>query len=70
MNTQEKEQVFMLLQNIEENRKRIPTFSDLKEHSVFGAGFVAMSEKEAEEVKSVINAYIEKRIYTFNKTKG
>jgi hypothetical protein len=35
MNTQEKEQLFLLLQNLEESRKIIPTFSDLTQHPVF-----------------------------------
>jgi hypothetical protein len=35
MNTQAKEQLFLLLQNIEEGKKMIPTFSDLTHHPVF-----------------------------------
>ncbi|MDR2189725.1 MAG: hypothetical protein LBP53_00565 [Candidatus Peribacteria bacterium] len=70
MHTSEQEQLFKLLQNIEENKKLIPTFTDLTRHPVFGANFASMSEKEQAEVKEVIEEYIEKKIYTLNKTKG
>jgi hypothetical protein len=35
MTQAEKEQLTTLLQNIEENKKSIPTFSDLCDHPVF-----------------------------------
>jgi hypothetical protein len=35
MNTAEQEQIFTLLQNIEDNKKVIPTFSDLAQHPIF-----------------------------------
>jgi hypothetical protein len=70
MNTSEKEQLFILLQNIEENKKLIPTFTDLAQHPVFGANFSSMNEKQQEEIKEGINEYIEKKVYTLHKTKG
>ena len=78
MNEQEKNsrrsdgtrQITMLLQNIEESRKMIPTFFDLQQHPIFGASFAQMKGKQVEEVQQLIAEYIEKRIYLLNKTKG
>jgi hypothetical protein len=70
MTTPEKEQLFMLLQNIEESKKLIPTFTDLTKHPVFGTSFASMNEKQQQDVKEVIKAYIEKRVYSLHKTKG
>jgi hypothetical protein len=70
MKQSEQEQIFTLIQNIEKNRKVVPTFSDLTQHPIFGASFAAMSKKEATEVHNLIREYIEKKVYTFYKTKG
>ena len=70
MNPQEQEQFFLLLQNIEENRKKIPTFYDLTHHPIFWPHFATMSEQEVTTVKKSIDEYIEKKVYTFTKTKG
>ena len=70
MNQQEKDQIFMLLQNIEDNKKTIPTFSDLQHHPIFGATFSQMNLQQEQAVKEIINDYLEKRIFSLNKTKG
>jgi hypothetical protein len=70
MTPAEQEQILTLLQNIEENKKLIPTYSDLKNHPVFGTNFALMDAPQQAEVKALINAYVEKRISTFHKTKG
>jgi hypothetical protein len=70
MNTQEKEQIFRLLQNIEESKKYIATFSDLCIHPFFGATFSEMKKGEKAEVQSLIKQYIEQRVSLLNKTKG
>ncbi|MDR2416499.1 MAG: hypothetical protein LBD75_08140 [Candidatus Peribacteria bacterium] len=70
MHTTEKEQLLILLQNIEESKKLIPTFTDLAQHPIFGENFASMNEKQQKEVKEVINKYLEKKIYTLHKTKG
>lgn len=70
MHTAEQDQIFMLLQNIEDNKKVIPTFSDLAQHPVFGGSFASMNPKQIQEVQEVIQSYIENKISTLNKTKG
>ncbi|MDR0650106.1 MAG: hypothetical protein LBG59_01520 [Candidatus Peribacteria bacterium] len=70
MHTTEKEQLFTLLQNIEENKKLIPTFRDLTQHPIFGENFTSMNQQQQQEVKTAIKEYIEKRIYSLHKTKG
>ena len=70
MNEQEKSQIYMLLQNIEKNKKTIPTFSDLGQHPVFWPTFIQMGMKQEKVVKDIINEYLERKIYSLNKTKG
>lgn len=70
MNTQEREQIYLLLQNIEENKKYIATFSDLCNHPIFWITFIGMNTKEKSEVESVIKHYIEDKVSSLNKTKG
>jgi hypothetical protein len=70
MNTAQQQQIYTLLQNIEESKKIIPTFSDLAQHPVFGPSFAQMDTKQTQAVQNIIRTYIENRISTLNKTKG
>ena len=69
MNEQAKEQVFQLLSNIEENKKVIPTFSDMCKHPLLWSRFQIMKWKEKAEVQECINNYIKMRIESLWKTK-
>jgi len=69
MTEAEKEQLTTLLQNIEENKKSIPTFSDLCDHSVFWSAFSLMKKNEQQEVRDFIKIYIEKKVESLTKTK-
>lgn len=64
-----KEQIFLLLSNIEENKKIIPTFSDMCNHPLLGSRFSAMKWKEKFEIQNCINEYIQNRIQSLGKTK-
>jgi len=70
MNIQEQEQIRMLLQNIEDNQKRIPTFSDLRQHPVFGASFAGMESSQKQTVELMIKQYIADKVDSLTKTKG
>jgi hypothetical protein len=70
MHTAEQDQIFMLLQNIEDNKKVIPTFSDLAQHPIFGGSFATMNTKQKMEVQEIIQSYIENKFSTLTKTKG
>ena len=69
MNKQSKEQIFQLLANIEENKKIIPTFSDMCKHPLLWARFQAMKSNEKLEIQKCINEYIKNRIESLWKTK-
>jgi hypothetical protein len=58
-----------LLSNIEENKKTIPTFSDMCSHPLLGSRFSAMKTKEKSEIQDCINEYIQNRIQSLSKTK-
>lgn len=69
MNEQAKEQIFQLLTNIEENKKIIPTFSDMCKHPILGSRFSAMKWKEKSEIQECINEYIQMKVASLGKTK-
>ncbi len=69
MNAEAKDQVFQLLSNIEENKKVIPTFSDMCKHPLLWTRFSTMKPKEKSEIQECINEYIEMKIETLWKTK-
>ena len=69
MNQQSKDQIFQLLSNIEENKKIIPTFSDMCKHPLLWARFSAMEWKEKSEIQECINEYVKMKIETLWKTK-
>lgn len=69
MNPQAKEQILQLLSNIEENKKIIPTFSDLCKHPILWSSFSSMNKNEKEEIKNIINEYIKSKVQTISKTK-
>lgn len=69
MKTSEQQQLYTLLANREENKKVIPTFSDLTTHPIFWATFAAMNPQQKQEVQELINEYIATRVPQFNKTK-
>lgn len=69
MNEQAKEQIFQLLTNIEENKKVIPTFSDMCKHPILWSRFAAMNWKERWEIQNCINEYIEIKVSSLSKTK-
>jgi hypothetical protein len=69
MNQQSKDQIFQLLSNIEENKKVIPTFSDMCKHPLLWARFLAMKPKEKSEIQECINEYVKMRIEWLWKTK-
>ena len=68
MNEQAKEQVFQLLSNIEENKKVIPTFSDMCKHPLLWWRFQSMKWKEKAEVQDCIKEYVKIRIEWLWKT--
>lgn len=70
MKEQERDQIRIVLQNVEEQRKSIPTFSDLTDHPVFGATFAEMKPAQKAEVNALIVAYITEKIQSLTKTKG
>ena len=69
MNQQFKDQVFQLLSNIEENKKIIPTFSDMCKHPLLWERFLSMNNKEKAEVQKCINEYEKMRVESLWKTK-
>ena len=69
MNEQAREQVFQLLSNIEENKKVIPTFSDMCKHPLLWSRFQSMKWKEKTEIQECIKEYIKMRIESLWKTK-
>ena len=69
MNEQAKEQVFQLLSNIEENKKVIPTFSDMCKHPLLWARFQSMKWNEKAEIQECINEYVKLKIESLWKTK-
>ena len=69
MNKQSKEQILQLLANIEENKKIIPTFSDMCKHPLLWVRFQAMKSDEKLEIQKCINEYIKNRIESLWKTK-
>ena len=69
MNQQSKDQIFQLLSNIEENKKVIPTFSDMCKHPLLWARFSDMKPKEKSEIQECINEYVKMRIEWLWKTK-
>ena len=69
MNEQAREQVFQLLSNIEENKKVIPTFSDMCNHPILWSRFQSMKWKEKTEIQECIKEYIKMRIESLWKTK-
>ena len=69
MNQQFKDQVFQLLSNIEENKKIIPTFSDMCKHPLLWERFLSMNNKEKAEVQKCINEYVKMRVESLWKTK-
>jgi len=70
MTIEEKEQIKTIISTIEENRKIIPTFSDLCENNVFGNIFQKMNEKQQSEINEIINEYIKEKLKKITKTKG
>jgi hypothetical protein len=70
MTIEEKEQIKTIISTIEENRKIIPTFSDLCENKVFGNIFQKMNEKQQSEINEIINEYIKEKLKKITKTKG
>ena len=64
-----KDQIFLLLSNIEENKKIIPTFSDMCNHPLLWSRFSAMKWKEKSEIQDCIKEYIQNRIQSLGKTK-
>ena len=69
MNQQFKDQVFQLLSNIEENKKIIPTFSDMCKHPLLWERFLSMNNNEKAEVQKCINEYVKMRVESLWKTK-
>ena len=69
MNQQSKDQIFQLLSNIEENKKVIPTFSDMCKHPLLWSRFSVMKSKEKFEIQECINEYVKVRIEWLWKTK-
>ena len=69
MNQQSKDQIFQLLSNIDENKKVIPTFSDMCKHPLLWVRFSAMKWKEKSEIQECINEYIDMKIKSLWKTK-
>lgn len=64
-----KEQIFLLLSNVENNKKIIPTFSDLCNHPLLWNRFLAMKGREKSDIQNCINEYIQNRIQSLGKTK-
>ena len=69
MNQQAKDQVFQLLSNIEENKKVIPTFSDMCNHPLLWSRFSSMQEREISDIQKCINEYVKMRVESLWKTK-
>ena len=69
MDQQSKDQIFQLLSNIEENKKVIPTFSDMCKHPLLWARFSTMKPKEKSEIQECINEYVEMKVKSLWKTK-
>ena len=69
MNQQSKDQIFQLLSNIDENKKVIPTFSDMCSHPLLWVRFSAMNPKEKSEIQECIDEYIDMKIKSLWKTK-
>ena len=70
MNEEEKLRIKGVISGIEETKKTIPTFSDLCKSQIFGSLFQSMNTNEKEEVKALINEYIEEKIHSLKKTNG
>jgi len=69
MDQQFKNQIFQLLWNIEENKKIIPTFSDMCNHPLLWNRFSSMDEKERRELQECIKEYVKIRVESLWKTK-
>ena len=69
MKEQEIEQIKNIIINYEENKKKIPYISDLKEHPMLGPIFSNLSKKEEADINSIIKEYILEKLELIKKTK-
>lgn len=70
MQQQQKEQIMTILANLESEKKRLPYFSDLEEHPVFGGVFRSLGGAEKAEVLLLVDQYVKDKLEAIKKTKG
>ena len=70
MTEEENKTIREMIQNIEKNKKSIPSLSDLLQDSQYWMEIQKMNDEQKEEIKNLIHTYIEEKIETLKKTNG
>lgn len=70
MQTAQQEQMMTIISNLETANKKIPYFSELEQHPVFGSVFKNLDQTEKQQVEKFIETYLLQRVEEIKKTKG
>lgn len=62
-------QVVQIISNIDQKQKKVPYFSDLQNHTIYGQFFEDMDNDQRAEIREIITWYIKNKIQD-GKTKG
>jgi hypothetical protein len=68
MQPQDKDQILLIIHNLDQTKKYVPYFSDLVEHPHYGAIFRGLDSEEIIQVQNCINEYITQQLQGY-KTK-
>jgi len=55
LSSKETAQVVQIITNLDEKNKKVPYYSDLENHMIFGKFFVDLDPEQKLEVKEIIN---------------
>lgn len=69
MQPQDKEQILLIIHNLDQQKKYVPYFTDLVEHPHYGAIFRGLDSEEIGQVQTCIDDYIKEELQAY-KTKG
>ncbi len=70
MQAAQQEQMMTIISNLEATNKKIPYFSELEQHPVFGAVFKDLDQREKQQVEKIIENYLLQKVEEIKKTKG
>ena len=62
MNEQDLQQVRAIIENLHKSNKKVPYFTDLQQHNVYGQFFNDLDGEEIEKILNIIHDYIKESI--------